>query len=205
VNPFRRLRPWLRDRRLPAAIVLMALAVGAVQTLQWWLAPAPKVSDFVGPPRSGYTLGNFRGVVYDKDGLPSFRIAGPHLERREGDESLYLNAPTFELPAKQPGVPDWHGQSEYGWVDKSGNLIKLQGPVHMHRPAYGDTAAADIRTSEVTAWPKENRMETAEPAQLVQGASTMSGVGMRANLNDKHLELLHDVRATFPPRQRKPA
>jgi lipopolysaccharide export system protein LptC len=33
----------------------------------------------------------------------------------------------------------------------------------------------------------------------------MSGVGMRANLNDKHLELLHDVRATFPPRQRKPA
>jgi len=26
---------------------------------------------------------------------------------------------------------------------------------------------------------------------------------MRANLTDKHLELLDDVHATFPPRQRK--
>jgi lipopolysaccharide export system protein LptC len=30
----------------------------------------------------------------------------------------------------------------------------------------------------------------------------MSGVGMRANLTDKHLELLDDVHATFPPRKR---
>lgn len=196
---------WLRDRRLPVAITLLACAVAAVQVLQWWLAPAPRANDFIGPPRSGYTLSNFHADMYDQDGLPSFRVTGPHLERREDDESLYLNAPVFDLPAKQPGAPDWHGQSDYGWVNKSGDLIKLQGQVHMHRPAYDDTDAADLYTSEVTAWPKDNRMETAAPARMVQGASTMSGIGMRANLNDKHLELLHDVRATFPPRRRKRA
>jgi lipopolysaccharide export system protein LptC len=31
----------------------------------------------------------------------------------------------------------------------------------------------------------------------------MDGVGMRANLNDNHLELLDNVHATFPPRQHK--
>ncbi|KRE90778.1 LPS export ABC transporter periplasmic protein LptC [Frateuria sp. Soil773] len=198
------LRTWLRDRRLPVAIVLVALAAGTAQLLLWWMGPPPKTNDFVGPPRSGYTLSNAKVTKYGTEGLPGFRITAPHVERREGDESLYINSPSFELPSKQPGVPDWRGQSLYGWVDKAGTLLKLQGPVHMHRDAYPGTAAADIHTSDVTAWPKDNRMETAAPAQMVQGALTMSGVGMRANLNDKHLELLDDSHGSFPPRKRRP-
>ena len=68
--------------------------------------------------------------------------------------------------------------------------------------AVGVTPRTTLDTSEVTAWPKQNRLETAAPAQLVQGGTRIHGVGMRADLNDKHLELLDDVHATFPPRQR---
>lgn len=193
---------YLRDRRLAAAIVLLALAVGASQLLLWWMGPAPKTNEFVGPPRSGYTLTNFKLVQYGENGLPSLRIHAPHLERREGDESLYINAPKFQLPAKQPGVPDWYGESLYGWVNKDGTLLKLQGPVTMQRAAFGTTAATDIHTADVTAWPKADRMETAAPALMVQGGTRISGIGMRANLNEKHLELLDDVHATFPPRSR---
>jgi len=60
-----------------------------------------------------------------------------------------------------------------------------------------------MHTSEVTAWPKEQRMETAEAANIVQGQRTISGVGMRANLNDNHLELLDESHGTFPPRKPK--
>ncbi len=195
---------WLRDRRLPVAIVGIALAAGVGQLLLWWLGPAPRTSDFVGPPRSGYILTNARVTNYNVDGAPSFKLQAPHLERREGDESLYLNAPTFQLPAKQAGVPDWHGESLYGWIDKGGTELKLQGPVEMQRPAFTGAPAAQIHTADVTAWPKENRLETAAPAQMVQGGTRISGIGMRANLNDKHLELLDDVHATFPPRTPKP-
>jgi lipopolysaccharide export system protein LptC len=45
-------------------------------------------------------------------------------------------------------------------------------------------------------------MQTAAAAQMVQGGTRITGLGMRANLNDKHLELLDDVHATFPPRKR---
>ncbi|MFC5582363.1 LPS export ABC transporter periplasmic protein LptC [Rhodanobacter terrae] len=192
-------RLWLRDRRLPAATFVIALAAGVSQLLLWWLGPTARTNDFVGPPRSGYTLTNAKVIEYNLDGQPGFRLQAPHLERREGDESLYLNSPTFQLPAKQAGVPDWQGESLYGWVNKGGTLLKLQGPVLMHRPAFGTTPATDMHTSDVTAWPKENRLETAAPAQIVQGASTISGVGMRANLNNKHLELLDDVHSTFMP------
>ena len=197
------LRLWFRDRKLASAIVLVALAAGFAQALLWWMGPAPKQNDFVGPPRSGYTLSNFRMWSYGPQGQLAFRMHAPQLERREGDESLYIDSPVFDLASKKPGVPDWHGQSLYGWVDKSGSLIKLQGPVTMHRPAYADSAATDLVTSDVTVWPKENRMVTAAPAQMTQGASRMDGVGMRANLNDNHLELLDNVHATFPPHKRK--
>lgn len=197
------LRAYLRDRRLPAATLVIALAAGLAQLLLWWFGPAPRTHDFVGPPRSGYTLTNARVTEYNTEGRPSFHLQTPHLERREGDDSLYLNSPTFQLPAKQAGMPDWQGESLYGWVDKGGTLLKLQGPVNMQRAAFGATPAAQIHTADVSAWPKENRLETAAPAQMVQGGTRISGIGMRANLNDKHLELLDDVHATFPPHQRK--
>jgi len=193
------LRRYLRDRRLPAATIAIALAAGVAQLLLWWFGPAPKTSDFVGPPRSSYTLTHARMTEFNATGQPSFRLQAPHLERREGDDSLYLNSPTFQLPARQAGTPDWQGESLYGWVNKDGSLLKLQGPVTMHRPAFGSTPATEMHTSDVTAWPKENRLETAAPARIVQGASTISGVGMRANLTNKHLELLDDVHSTFMP------
>ncbi|TBR37133.1 MULTISPECIES: LPS export ABC transporter periplasmic protein LptC [Dyella] len=197
------LRDYFRDNRLQVGIVVLGVALVATQLLRWWIAPEPKANEFVGPPRSGYSLINFKGFVYDQEGLPSFRVYGPRLDRREGDESLYIDQPRFELPSKKPGVPAWQGESVYGWVDKSGTLLKLQGQVYMHRPAYGDTAQAELHTSEVTAWPKENRMETAEAATMTQGDTTMRGIGMRANLTDNHLELLDDSHGSFPPRKRK--
>lgn len=200
-------RLWLRDRRLPVAIVLVALAAGATQLLLWWLGPAPRVHTFVGPPRSGYTLIDARVTEFGLDGKPGLQVQSPRVERREGDDSLYLDTPTFQMPAKQPGVPDWQGKSLYGWVNKPGTLLKLQGPVSMHRPAFTDAHGAvhpeaSLQTSDVTAWPRQNRMETAAPAQMAHGDRRMSGIGMRANLNDNHLELLDDSHGTFPPRKR---
>lgn len=192
-------RLWLRDRRLPVATVAVALAAGLAQVLLWWFGPAARTRDFVGPPRSGYILIDARMTEYNAEGKPSFHLQSPRLERREGDDSLYLDSPTFQLPAKQAGTPDWQGQSRYGWVNKSGTELKLQGPVNMHRPPFGDTPATNLQSADVTAWPKESRLETAAPARITQGASTISGVGMRANLATKHLELLDDVHSTFLP------
>lgn len=199
---------YLRDRGLAVAIVATGVALACSYGLMLWLGPAPTTHDFVGPPRSGYVLRNFTMWAYDVNGLPNFRMVSPHLERREGDESLYINTPKFLIPSKKPGIPDWDGDSLYAWVDKAGDLLKLQGPVYMHRPAYIDpkgtpTPETIMHTSEVTAWPKENRMLTAEPAKIVQGARTMSGIGMRASLDNNHLELLDASHITFPPRAPK--
>lgn len=194
---------WLRDRRILVATIGLALAAGVAQWLLWWLGPAPTGPGLEGPPRSGYVLHDAQVSSYDKNGLPSFHMQAPRIERREADSSLYADAPTFQLPANDPDVPDWRGQSEWGWVDKGATLLKLQGAVYMHRAAYDDTPRAEIHTADVSVWPHDKRLATAAPAQMTQGATRISGIGMRANLDEKHLELLDDVQATFPPRQRQ--
>ncbi|WP_233843426.1 LPS export ABC transporter periplasmic protein LptC [Dyella sp. 2HG41-7] len=190
-------RQYLRDNRINVAIALLAIAAPASWMLQRWVVGAPPVNDFVGPPISDYVLYNSKVWSYDIDGLLSINMTSPRIDRRAGDESLYLNSPVFELISKKPGVPNWQGNAPFGRVNKSGTQVNLDGAVYMHRPAYAQGPMATLCTSNVTGWPKENRMETADPATMTQGASVMNGIGMRANLNENHLELLHDVHGTL--------
>jgi lipopolysaccharide export system protein LptC len=168
--------------------------------LLWWLRPAHPARQLVGPPRSGYTLHDFTLYGYGASGHLGYRIQAPQLERREGDASLYLNKPEFLLPPKvgTPGKP-WTGHSDYGWVSAKGTLLKLQGQVEMQRSAFDGVAAAQIHTRDVTAWPKQHKMATDARVAMQQGTATMTGLGMRANLDTKHMELLHDFHGTFQP------
>jgi lipopolysaccharide export system protein LptC len=193
---------YLRDNRITVVIAVLAIAAPASWMLQRWVAGAPATNDFVGPPVSDYVLYTSKVWSYDVDGLLNFTMTAPRMDRRAGDESLYINAPNFDIKAKKPGVPDWQGNAPFGWVNKTGTLMRLDGDVYMYRPAYAGGPMATLHTSDVTGWPKENRMETAAPAVMTQGQSVMNGVGMRANLDDNHLELLHDVHGILYPRQK---
>ena len=124
---------FMRDRSTTSAVVVLAIVLGASTLLWYWLAPAPKVNDFVGPPRSAYTLTTFTLDSYDETGKPAYRLVAPRLEQRDGDDSIYINAPDYILHSAEPGVPDWTGKSDYAWVNKPGTLMKLQGKVEMHR------------------------------------------------------------------------
>lgn len=196
-----KLRQFLRDNRTSVAIALLAIAAPASWLLRNWVVGAPTANEFIGPPLADYVLYNSTVWSYDVDGLPSFTMTAPRMDRRAGDESLYINAPVFEIVAKTPGVPNWHGHAPFGWVNRSGTQMRLDGAVYMYRPAYAQGPMATWCTSNVKGWPKENRMETAEPAVITQGPSVMNGIGMRANLNDNHLELLHDVHGILYSRQ----
>ncbi len=190
----------MSTRRLVASLVLLALAIGAVQILVWWLRPDHASRMQAGPPRSGYTLHQFTLFGYGQDGRLSYRLDAPRLDRREGDDSLYLNQPRFLLPPKAgaSGEP-WNGHADYGWVSGKGDELKLQGQVRMQRPAGDDLAAARIETSDVTIWPRQSRIATDAHVAMSQGTATMTGTGMRADLDTKHMELLHDFHGTFKP------
>ena len=184
-------------RRVPLALVLLVLAVIASQFLLWWLQPEAKPRQGAGPPRSAYTLENFSLDVLTTTGKLGVRVQAPHLQRRDGDGSLYIDAPHFILPGSSDS--QWLGQSEFGWVSGDGAMLKLQGNVHMQRPATATLGAASIVTADISAWPGEHRLETAAKAKISEPGRILAGTGMKVDMTQHTMELLADVHGTLQP------
>lgn len=178
-----------------ATLLLLAAAVAITQFLLWWLAPAPEPRHAAGPPRSGYMLENFELAVMGEDGRIDLHLRAPSLQRRDGDGSLFIDQPQFEL-LSQASSP-WQGTSEFAWIAADGNEMRLRGNVELHRPADARTESADIRTAELAVWPGERRVATEAPTSITEPGRILHGTGMRADLDQHTLELLADVQGTF--------
>jgi lipopolysaccharide export system protein LptC len=188
------------DRKNLLLGLVLLIAAAASQLLIWWLKPPPKPNEMVGPPRSSYTLNDFTLDALGEDGTPAFRLVAPYLARREGDDSLYVNAPVYTIYGS--GGADWHGNSQYAWVSADNSLVKLLGKVDMRRPATASTKPAEVHTADATVWTQEKRMASAAPSVIQQTGSILRGVGMKADMNTHSLELLSDVHATLTPPKR---
>jgi lipopolysaccharide export system protein LptC len=129
-------------------------------------------------------------------------MTSPHLERREGNDSLYINAPKYTFNASDGSV--WHGTSQYAWVSNDNNLVKLIGKVDMLRPPLGKISEAEVHTSDATVWTQDKRMASAAPSIIQEPGSILRGVGMKADFDTHYLELLSDVHGTLAPKSQRP-
>lgn len=188
----------MKDRRTLVWLVALAIAAAATQLLVWWLKPPPKPVAMIGPPRASYELDNFTMRAFGQDGKLSFTMSAPHLARREGNDSLYINAPRYLLSSKNGA--DWHGTSQYAWISADNNIVKLIGKVDMLRPPVGKISEAEIHTADATIWTQDKRMATAAPSVIQEPGSILRGTGMKADFDTRTLELLADVHATLTPR-----
>ena len=194
----------MTDRRLWLVAALLALAGIALNVVLWITRQRINEQTFEGPPRSDYTLTDFTLNALDAQGKLSFQTVGPRLARRGEDGSIFVTTPDYVI--YDGNGHEWKGKSDTAWVNKEGTLMQLDGHVEMHRQAAKGVEPVDVVTRNLTTWPKDKKMETAEPATIVQPGSILRGIGMRGDLNSKVLELLSDVHATIEPKdKRKPA
>ncbi len=190
----------MKDRRTLAWLAVLAVAAALTQLLVWWFKPPPKPVAMVGPPRSGYELHDFTLRAFGQDGKLAFTMSAPHLARREGNDSLYVNAPKYTFVASDGS--NWNGSSQYAWVSADNDLVKLIGKVNLHRPPSANVSEAEIHTADATVWTRDKRLATAAPSVIQEPGSILRGVGMKADFNTRSLELLSDVHATLTPQSR---
>ena len=187
------------ERRHWLGIIVLALAAALSQWLVWLTREHPDAETYAGPPRSDYTLQDFTLTALDGEGRRSFEISGPRLARRSDDGSIYVTTPDYVLVDGSDHL--WHGHSQAAWVDREGEVMKLQGEVRMQREAGEDGQPIDIVTRDLTVLPRKKQLETAERATITQPGSILSGVGLRGDLDAKTLELLSDVHSTLEPKR----
>ena len=191
------------ERKLVLTIAALAAIALATQILVWVYAARNPSQAFIGPPRSDYTLANFTVDALDTDGHHAFSIAGPRLVRRAEDGSIYVTTPKYEIIDNSHNL--WRGHSDSAWVNKDGSIMKFEGQVEMRREPTPTVTPVELLTSDLTVTsdksvsPPKKTLETAALATITDPNHVVHGVGMKADMGMKVVELLSDVHWNIQP------
>jgi len=182
------------------AVLIVGLAIAAlIGGWAAWLLRVPEPeNEFVGPPRSDYTLDDYHLVVMNDQGTESFTSTGPYLARDPNTETLALDKPDFSFPSKD-GKGNWTAHAEDGWVARKGVEVKLSRGVTMLGPATATAGPTHIATDHLDVLPKPQTGHTDAAVTVTRDSSILTGVGMNVNLKAHTLELLSTVRLHDAP------
>ncbi|MDR3388662.1 MAG: LPS export ABC transporter periplasmic protein LptC [Rudaea sp.] len=210
------------ERKTLATIIALAMLALGAQIMVWVFLPHDQAPQFVGPPRSDYTLATFTLDALDDAGKLSFSVTGPRLAHKEDDGSVYLTTPDYVMVDNSGNL--WKGKSDSAWVNKDGTIMKLEGKVDMHRIPTATVDPLQLLTTDLTVTttpkdkttpkdagpkdkpatepkPKQTTMETAALATIIDPNHIAHGVGMKANLEGlKDLEFFSDVHWIAQPK-----
>ncbi len=183
-------------RTLVAVVLALAavLSSWAVLRLQREAEPPP----LVGPPRSDYTATDFELVMLDADGGESFVVTGPLLTRHPAVGTLSVDEPRFAVP-DQHGKP-WTARAADAWISADGSELRLTGDVQIDGPP-GDAAALGLRGESLSIFPRENRAASDDVVTVLDGATILTGRGIRAQFDTRRVEFLSEVRIHHVPRR----
>ena len=140
---------------------------------------------------------NFVTVEMDDAGKPKRRLEANSMAFH-ADRTIELANPHYVLYLAD-GRP-WHVRSERGQVSAGGGVVQLLGKVGIWRDDGSGVRDIDIRTEHLTVLPESEYGETREPVTIRTPATTSTGVGMRAYLDETRIELLSEARTHVDPR-----
>jgi len=147
-----------------------------------------------------YFVERFSFVRMTAGGQPRYIISGDKLTHRPSDDTLDVVLPVVHTLA--PGKPPMTMHAKTAHIDQTSNVVDLKGDVDIRRPQLGAVQAMTLNTEALTVYTDEDRMQTAQPFELVIGSTTVAGVGMKANNATGQLDVQSKMALTFPPRAR---
>ena len=145
-------------------------------------------------------MDTFVTVEMNEIGKPKRRLEADQMVYR-ADRTVMLTNPHYVLYRTEEREP-WHVRSERGQLSPDGNVLLLTGGVDIWRNDGSGARNLDIRTEDLKVLPDSQYGETAGPATISMPASTSTGVGMRAWLDETRIELLSEVRTHVDGRSR---
>ncbi len=182
-----------RSYRWYALLCAVAVSTG-------WLASVliPRESDTrIASGSSGRIDYYSRGVkrtTLDENGHPRQLLLATELYHYTDDDHTELRQPVLTLYGKQDGIP-WVIRAETAVLPADGEVIYLDGKVHISRATDKNGRKLDILTRNVRVKPREDYAETSEFTQMLSPRDTLSGKGAEVHFGeDIKIKLLSEVR-----------
>lgn len=145
-----------------------------------------------------YIIDRFSMVRMTKTGQPAYIISGDKLTHRPIDDSSDIDRPrVHSLSGEQPPMTI---AGDTAHVDQGNTRVKLNGNVDVERPATPKAQSLRLKTTTLTVFPDEERMETTAQVEMRVGTSVATGTGMKANNATRQVELGGRGTITMPPR-----
>lgn len=180
------------------------LIVGALLLLitagSWWLlqhqGDSRKKAEIVGHTPDYYVEG-LTGITMDSEGRPSQRLTAERMTHYPDDDSTELILPRMTLYDEQ-GRPPWRARSEKGWVSGDGEVILLQGEVHIDRSMSKDVRPIHITTRDLRIQPTDNYVESDAQTHMVSHQDTIDSKGIQVWFSKPvRIKLLANVRGRY--------
>jgi lipopolysaccharide export system protein LptC len=181
--------------RIFAALVFIVVVVGTIIFGgQSGESTAPTV---VQEPRDpGYAARDAKLVQTGADGHPLYTVDAEVIRQLPNDNSIDLTEPTLGFYDTNGSL--WTARGEHGVVGQETGIVKLAGNVHVSGKLQG-TDQAEIVTNRLAFDTNSKVASTKEPVTLSWSGQEIRSRGLRASLNDGHVDLESAVRGIAVP------
>jgi len=173
----------MRDRSALRWFVVLGLLAALSG---WWASVlTPKDSGRENAPAAGridYYSRSVTRTVLDESGNPRQKLRASVLYHYPDDDRTELREP--QLTLYQQGKTPWVIQAETAVLPAGGEVIHLNGAVHISRADDTSGRKLDILTRDVRLKPGEDYAETSEYIELLSPPDTLSGKGAEVHLGD---------------------
>lgn len=187
--------------RLPTIttfLLLIALAVGT-----WWAAHYTQSTVELDPPRKqthepDAWATDFIMLQSNEFGQAASRLEGQFMLHYPDDDSYHLDeaiARTYK-----ENNPITSGTADEAILDQGGERIQMIGNAHIKREPDEQGDIFSISSDELHLFPHQDTLHTDEPAVVIDGPNTLTGIGMYYDNNVRQLQVLEQSQVIMSPR-----
>jgi lipopolysaccharide export system protein LptC len=178
-------------------VYLGVLFVGAL--LSAWLLQYLTEGHGALPPAAphdpDYYMEDFTTLTMDRRGQPKNRLRAIYMAHYPDDDTTEFQQPELEIYRR--GRLPLFVSADKGWASANNEVILLRGNVRLWEDDEAGARILDVQTSEARVLMDDEYAESDQSAVINTKNSTISGIGMRAYLNDSRLEIIRHEHTTI--------
>lgn len=133
----------------------------------------------------------------DLKGSPESELVSPRIIHHPDDDSVEAFQPRMRYFIVG-GLP-WYAQADHGMEPSGGNLIYLDGHVHITHPDRKGGPPLVIDTEHMTVNLSTEVASTDDLVTMTKGSSRTDGIGMDGYMQDNRMVLRSNVKGMYVP------
>jgi len=172
------------------------IVLGLLAAITWWLSFMQQVEpekEITKPSHKiDYYLKDFNARSMTLSGDLKQRIRSEHMQHFVDDDSTELTNPKITMYSVDK--PDLNIESDTGYISADGELVLLNGAVHIKRSALKNIAPLEIDTHNLRVQIPDDFAETDEFVTIKSAGNSIQGTGLRAHFREPiNIKILEKV------------